>query len=159
MPCAGRAICRGLGRTPCKPVSVPVGRRAAAIHLGRLLPDASSDLPGTQARRAAASPPIWPCSAWGLPCHPDCPGRGALLPHHFTLTPANRGGIFSAALSVDTLFRGCRPAVSRHAALRRPDFPRCPKAPRLPGRPTLCPIIGPRLKPGWTSPRGPALRR
>jgi len=47
--------------------------------------------------------PIWPCSRWGLPCHGCCHPRGALLPHHFTLTwsgcPAI-GGVFSVALSV-----------------------------------------------------------
>src|SRR5690606_9409789 len=31
------------------------------------------------------SSPIWPCSGWGLPCHPCYQGRGALLPHRFTL--------------------------------------------------------------------------
>jgi hypothetical protein len=30
--------------------------------------------------------PIWSCSKWGLPCHRCCHRRGALLPHHFTLT-------------------------------------------------------------------------
>ena len=30
--------------------------------------------------------PIWPCSQWGLPCQRCCQRRGALLPHHFTLT-------------------------------------------------------------------------
>ena len=35
-------------------------------------------------RRLAA--PIWSCSRWGLPCRPCCQGRGALLPHPFTLT-------------------------------------------------------------------------
>ena len=29
---------------------------------------------------------IWSCSTWGLPCHCCCQQRGALLPHHFTLT-------------------------------------------------------------------------
>jgi len=29
--------------------------------------------------------PIWPCSRWGLPCRPCYQGRGALLPHRFTL--------------------------------------------------------------------------
>ena len=77
----------GAGRSPCKPVSVPVRGRVAAIHLGRVLPGASSDPPGTLARRTAALPPIWSCSAWGLPCRRGHPRRGALLPHHFTLTP------------------------------------------------------------------------
>ena len=30
--------------------------------------------------------PIWSCSRWGLPCHACYQPRGALLPHHFTLT-------------------------------------------------------------------------
>ena len=29
--------------------------------------------------------PIRSCTAWGLPCRPGHPGRGALLPHRFTL--------------------------------------------------------------------------
>ena len=28
----------------------------------------------------------WPCTRWGLPCQPPHDGRGALLPHLFTLT-------------------------------------------------------------------------
>ena len=32
------------------------------------------------------SPPIWPCSDWGLPCHRCYQRRGGLLPHRFTLT-------------------------------------------------------------------------
>src|SRR5262245_34305037 len=30
--------------------------------------------------------PIWPCSVRGFACRPCCHGRGALLPHLFTLT-------------------------------------------------------------------------
>jgi len=37
---------------------------------------------------AAASLPIWSCSVWGLPCPSHYWMGGALLPHHFTLTPA-----------------------------------------------------------------------
>ena len=37
--------------------------------------------------------PIWSCSKWGLPCHRCYHRRGALLPHHFTLTrPLTRHG-------------------------------------------------------------------
>ena len=32
------------------------------------------------------SPPIWPCSGWGLPCHHCYQWCGGLLPHRFTLT-------------------------------------------------------------------------
>ena len=65
--------------------------------------------------------PIRSCSRWGLPCRPCCQGRGALLPHRFTLArgswgkplradPGCAGGLFSVALSL----RSPPPAVSRH---------------------------------------------
>jgi hypothetical protein len=44
--------------------------------------------------------------------------RGALLPHHFTLTN-QIGGIFSVALSVSSRF----PGVTWHSILWSPDFP------------------------------------
>jgi len=37
-------------------------------------------------RIAEARSPIWSCSRRGLPCHRCYHRRGALLPHHFTLT-------------------------------------------------------------------------
>jgi len=49
------------------------------------LPADSSGQPGAQTVRAAPSPPIWPCSRWGLPCPPCHHEGGALLPHRFTL--------------------------------------------------------------------------
>ena len=36
--------------------------------------------------RAAPCLSTWSCSGWGLPCRLCCQSRGALLPHHFTLT-------------------------------------------------------------------------
>jgi len=84
-----------------------------AIHLGRRLPGASRDRPG---RRRENPPgripknrpavPTWSCSGWGLPCRPRCRGRGALLPHPFTLTRPGHlsapgaGGLLSVALSL-----------------------------------------------------------
>ena len=132
----------GRGRPPCKPVSVPAQGRAAVIHLERLLPSASSDLPGARTRRAAARP------LFGLA------PRGVYLAAQVALDavrsyrtisplPRNRGGMLSVALAVEAPSREPLPAVSRHAALRRPDFPPRPKAPRLPGRPTLGLSIGP----------------
>ena len=59
-----------------------LSRPAVARRLMR--PTRGSDGPGR------ASPPIWPCSDWGLPCHDCCQSRGGLLPHRFTLT--RRGG-------------------------------------------------------------------
>src|SRR3954453_19333067 len=73
-------------------------------------------------------PPIWPCSVRGFACHPCCHGRGALLPHLFTLTlrrtagfrqPLAQGGMFSVPLS----FELPRPGVPRRTALRSSDFP------------------------------------
>jgi len=67
-----------------------------AIHLGRRLRDASSNLPGRLIRRydwaacAVRAVPIRSCSRWGLPCRPCYQERGALLPHPFTLTRLRR---------------------------------------------------------------------
>ena len=102
------AVKKSPGLPDYKPVSVPASvarERAAAIPLGRRLLSGSSDLPGSRNGADRSCSPIWSCSAWGLPCRPRCRGRGALLPHLFTLTgrrslrPAT-GGIFSVALSV-----------------------------------------------------------
>ena len=41
--------------------------------------------------RAIPSPPIWPCSGWGLPCDLCHHRPGALLPHHFTIACAANG--------------------------------------------------------------------
>jgi len=68
------------------------------------------------------SPPIWPCCRWGLPCRPSHPGRGALLPHHFTLTGISPGGLLSVALSVGLL----RLDVIKHRARRTRPRARSP---------------------------------
>ncbi len=106
-----------------RPVSRVLSR--TVIHLGCVSPHTSSNLPrnsggalGTVKKPACSS--IWSCSGWGLPCHHCCQRRGALLPHHFTLTNDKAtGGIFSVALSVG--FR--LPGVTWHPARRSPDFP------------------------------------
>ncbi len=72
------------------------------IHLGRPSPAASSNLPGSTRGRGIRFP-IWSCSGWGLPCHDCCQPRGALLPHHFTLTSRGRRYIFCGT------FRGLAP--------------------------------------------------
>ena len=102
-----------------KPVFVPV--RATVIPLGPPLLTGSSDLPGSQCGASSSFSPIWSCSAWGLPCRLDYSSRGALLPHHFTLTPPYwaRRYIFCGTCRIPSR----TPAVSRHAALWRPDFP------------------------------------
>ena len=74
------------------------------------------------AAHSTARFPIWSCSRWGLPCRECCHSRGALLPHHFTLTVAACAALrryLSVALSV-----GSRPpGVTWHLARWSPDFP------------------------------------
>jgi hypothetical protein len=132
------------GKRTCKPNSVVCGhssrrRVAADTHqrptrrFRQLLeaPHRRRPVAGDPARAAwahradaqrrlaleGASLPIWSCSVWGLPCPGLYRTGGALLPHHFTLTPTlgqqagsgwpkplpergSRGGIFSVALAV-----------------------------------------------------------
>ncbi len=94
-------------------------KNVAIIHLGHTLLHASSNLPENSVGHTSRFP-IWSCSKWGLPCHLCLQSRGALLPHHFTLTKPKFGGIFSAALAVGSRL----PDVIRHPALWSPDFPR-----------------------------------
>ncbi len=67
--------------------SQPVSRVLSRIiiHL-----DVKSPLRLKQPTRKQRGPrhcfPIWSCSEWGLPCRFCYQKRGALLPHHFTLT-------------------------------------------------------------------------
>src|SRR3954451_14914945 len=56
----------------------------------------SSDLPGdldgpSNQRCSAGRLPIWSCSVRGFACHPCYHGRGALLPHLFTIAPTPFG--------------------------------------------------------------------
>jgi len=112
-------------QTACKPGSVQTLRPGTTIPLGRALLRASRDQPGRRDGNVPASsawdfaphrPPAAPirsCSRWGLPCRPRYRGRGALLPHRFTLARGGfpcAGGLFSVALSLGSP----PPAVSRH---------------------------------------------
>ena len=99
----------------------------------------------------SASLPIWSCSVWGLPCPRRYRRSGALLPHHFTLTPAlefrngehtrqagatrvlrfqggpPERGVAEAVSFLwhwpSTGFEARVPDVIRHTALRSSDFP------------------------------------
>ena len=115
-----------MGPVDCKPVSVP--RRAAIIPLGKALLPSSSNLPGSPTERAAP-PPLFGLAPHGVyPAGADYSVRGALLPHLFTLTsssgenPSLRRYFFCGTFR-GTRFERAPPAVSRHAALWRPDFP------------------------------------
>ena len=102
----------------------------AIISLGRLSPTGSSSLPADVPAFAGApcgrgSPLIWPCCRWGLPCRPGHPERGALLPHHFTLTGeilwGFSGGILSVALSVGLLRLDVIKHQTRQGGVTRPS--------------------------------------
>ncbi len=100
-------------KSACKPGSV-VDNHSSGMHVAMHL-----KRPTRERRGPRQCSPIWSCSGWGLPCHGCCQPRGALLPHHFTLTCASTGGIFSVALSVGSRL----PGVTWHPALWSPDFP------------------------------------
>ena len=126
-----------------KPNSVPFDTRSTLVErvlrvttIPLALPSltGSSDLPGdldgpSNQRCSAGRLPIWSCSVRGFACHPCYHGRGALLPHLFTLTfaggsqrtrptdvgrgfsdPANAGGIFSVPLILQVTLTGSYPA-------------------------------------------------
>ena len=112
-----------------------------AILLGQASLPGSSNLPESRTERAA--PPL----LFGLAPHgvylagTDYSRRGALLPHLFTLTwnpgenPSPRRYFFCGTFR-ETRFERASPAVSRHAALWRPDFPPGPAGRNLPNQAT-----------------------
>jgi len=75
--------------------SQPVSRVLSRIiiHLGWKSP-LSLKRPTRKRRGPRHCFPIWSCSEWGLPCHSCYQKRGALLPHHFTLTSRSWRFIF-----------------------------------------------------------------
>ena len=94
-PLLARGEREGKRQSACKPGSVREGslppRRPFIWGVRRRTPRATNPGgglktgPGSGIAPAAAAAPIRSCSRWGLPCHPCCQGRGALLPHPFTL--------------------------------------------------------------------------
>jgi hypothetical protein len=123
----------------------PEGGGGTTIPLGPRSLAGSGDLPGGFERAVrqaeAMRHPIWPCSVRGFACHPCCHGRGALLPHLFTLTgrrpKAKAGGMFSVPLIRQVALPGYYPAhcpvefgLSSHPQLRsdggQAPFGACP---------------------------------
>jgi hypothetical protein len=97
----------------------------ATIPLGSTLLASSSNLPGSLAERAAP-PPLF-----GLAPHGVCPASliaQTAVRFYRTFSPlperlpANQRYIFCGTFR-NGPFKSQSPAVSRHAALRRPDFP------------------------------------
>ena len=124
--------------------------RWTAIPLGRASQRASRDQPGRQGGNAPASrgpwfpmsaPPAAPlrsCSRWGLPCRPRCRGRGALLPHRFTLAccerPIARGAI-SGSPELAVCFLWHFPWGRPRRPLAGTVFPWSPDFPPMPSPP------------------------
>ena len=119
--------------------------QAMAIHLGGPLPARSGNLPGRRPGNRPYAFPIWFCSRWGLPCHPCYQGRGALLPHPFTLACGRSPsavcflwhfpGIAPGGRYPPPCFRGARTFLSRGlstlaAAAIRPSGPAAYVRPR-----------------------------
>ena len=108
----------------------------AVIPLRRSLLTSSSNLPGScnETGRFADAfqrlPPLFGLAPRGV--FPANPVTRAAVRSYRTFSPlpqiacfqAKCGGIFSVALIRRTRFERAPPAVSRHAALWRPDFPR-----------------------------------
>jgi len=94
-------------------------KKAMVIPLGPPLPAGSSNLP-----ESSDGPPS-DALLFGLAPGGACPApdvtteTGELLPHRFTLTPQNAGGLLSVALSCSSP----RLDVIQHPALWSPDFP------------------------------------
>jgi hypothetical protein len=122
----GRAVSRVLFRSGERD-----GHLSGTAVAGRLeQPTRGSPLP-VLVGVGHTSPPIWPCSDWGLPCHRPLPAvRWALTPpfHPYHL----RGGLFSVALSV--AFR--RPGVTWQSTRWSSDFPRASQRRPRPSRST-----------------------
>ena len=154
--------CCSFGKRTCKPNSVVCGhssrrRVAADTHqrptrrFRQLLepPGRIGPMRNAAWLFSGASLPIWSCSVWGLPCPRLYSRSGALLPHHFTLTPAGLAvqanlsghsgspperGVAEAVSFLwhwpPTGLEARVPDVIRHTALRSSDFPP-PGSPRL----------------------------
>ena len=121
-------------KSACKPGSV-VRERTGNHSSGRRV-TTPLEQPTRKRREPRHGFPIWPCPGWGFACRVRCRTRGGLLPgvaarpkaHHFNLACALRPSavcfLFHFPSPWAALSRGLlRPAVSRHPALRGPDFP------------------------------------
>ena len=134
---AGRAVSRvlfpvGLGRAEGRRPFLWTCRYRHALPIGKQ-PTCDAPLRDGPDRPVVTT---WPCTRWGLPCRRCRHRRGALLPHHFTLTRV-AGGMVSVALSrADTLRRAGgvtgRWALPTTVVRRCSDFPPRPAGPERP---------------------------
>ena len=155
----------GKGQSVCKPGSVsgfpPDDHSSGTSVAERLVQPTRTTGPET-GWACARVVPIRSCSRWGLPCRSRCRGRGGLLHHLFTLTPARRGGPISVALSL----RSPSPGVTRHRVSVEPGLSSrtgfrplsARSSNRLAGSRVACPRL--KVKLGFFQPQSPArLRR
>ena len=82
---ARRPVSRVLSDIPCGAPGRPFLWDAHCCAPRATNPGDGAEAPLHQRFRAMPAAPIRSCSRWGLPCRPCCQGRGALLPHRFTL--------------------------------------------------------------------------
>jgi len=136
---------KGLRSGPVSRVLLSRQTRPAIIYLGCRLLDTSRSLPESRGEPDQFTVGTSPTSSLlGL-----APGgvylaervaslAGELLPHRFTLTRENPGGLLSVALSLTSQPVG----VTDHLVLRSPDFPPADVLPHPPAitRPTSAPI-------------------
>ena len=108
-----------VGLPDCKPVSVPL--RVAVIHLGQALLPGSSDLPGSITERTAP-PPLFGLAPRGVCTARRITPSAVRSYRTFSPLPPKRRYIFCCTFR-EKRFKRIPPAVSRHAVLRRPDFP------------------------------------
>lgn len=122
--------CRNLDENcqlACKPGSVwpsPLAARERGGHSSwthvamRLMQPTRAVSRKQPSRVSPRTAPIRSCSRWGLPCRSCCQSRGGLLPHPFTLTTTDRGGLLSVALSLGSP----PPAINRHRVSMEPGL-------------------------------------
>ena len=148
------------GQRICKPGSVrgdrsPVDGHSSTTDVAIRLQQptrATGPVPALSQLAPRHTAPIWSCSRWGLPCRRCCQPRGALLPHPFTLTPAETGAVCSL-----WHYPWGRPrrTLSGTVVPWSPDFP--PPRKRGGDRPILWPASAVGGAPVLAKPRGHAV--
>lgn len=104
----------------CKPGSVPLAGRRSFLW-GSGCPQPQAAYPGLLAARATPRP-LFGLAPGGVCNAPDVAIRAVGSYPAISPLPRKRGGMLSVALSLTGFTRP--PGVTRHPALRSPDFPR-----------------------------------
>ena len=135
-----RGVLREEYQLACKPGSVRLrprperGSHSSGTTLARRLMQPTR-MTGPETGWSACARRVIPirfCSRWGLPCRRCHQRRGGLLPHPFTLTRSEPGGLLSVALSL----RSPSPDVIRHRMSMEPGLSSPATFRSLPERPS-----------------------